>query len=250
MSRGEASGRRGSERAGAGAFPASSALPKLPTTSDGGFDFSSILAVADMLPVMIAYVNADQRIEFVNRPLAEWFERTRSSILGLTLRELIGEDAYAVRAPLIDKALRGERQFFASDFAHPSRGSLAVQTNYVPWVDGSGGVRGLLIMVQDVTEQRTAERALRESEERFRRVADQAPVLMWVTRLDRTRDFVNEAYVDFVGGTRTEAAKLDWRTRIHPDRRGVDRRRGPTRDFHARGPLHARRRRISLAEEQ
>ena len=217
MSRGEASGRRGSERAGAGQLPESAALPGLPTTPGGGFDFSSILAVADMLPVMIAYVNGDQRIEFVNRPLAEWFERTRSSILGLTLRELIGEEAYAVRGPLIDKALGGERQFFASDFAHPSRGSLAVQTNYVPWVDGSGGVRGLLILVQDVTEQRTAERALRESEERFRRIADQAPVLMWVTRLDRTRDFVNEAYVDFVGGTRAEACRLDWRTRIHPD---------------------------------
>jgi PAS domain S-box-containing protein len=217
MSRGEASGRLGSERAGAGAVPESAALPELSPTPGGGFDFSSVLAVADMLPIMIAYANTDQRIEFVNRPLAEWFERTRSSILGLTLNELMGDDAYAVRGPLIKKALGGERQFFASDFAHPSRGSLAVQTNYVPWIDRSGGVRGLLIMVQDVTEQRTAERALRESEERFRRIADQAPVLMWVTRLDRTRDFVNEAYVDFVGGTRAEAAKLDWRTRIHPD---------------------------------
>ena len=217
MSRGEASGRRASERAGASAFDVASPLPDLPTADDGGFDFSSILAVADMLPVMIAYVDAGQRIHFVNRPLAEWFERSRSSILGLTLRELIGEQAYAARSPMIEQALKGERQFFASDFAHPSRGSLAVQTNYVPWVDGAGGVRGLLIMVQDVTEQRTAERALRESEERFRRLADQAPVLMWVTRLDRTRDFVNDAYVDFVGGSRAEACKLDWRTRIHPD---------------------------------
>jgi PAS domain S-box-containing protein len=193
------------------------AMPDLPTTPEGGFDFSSILAVADMLPVMIAYMDANHRLRFVNKPLAEWFERSRSSILGLTVRELIGDQAYSVREPLIAKALQGERQFFASDFNHPSRGSMAIQTNYVPWADGSGGVRGLLIMVQDVTEQRTAERALRESEERFRRVADQAPVLMWVTRLDRKRDFVNEAYVDFVGGTRAEACKLDWRGRIHPD---------------------------------
>jgi PAS domain S-box-containing protein len=217
MSRGEASGRRASERVGAGASAEAAALPGLAATADGSFDFSSILAVADMLPVMIAYVDAEERIQFVNKPLAEWFERPRSSILGLPLRELLGEQAYAVREPLIGKALKGERQFFASDFSHPSRGSLAVQTNYVPWADGSGSVRGLLIMVQDVTEQRTAERALRESEERFRRVADQAPVLMWVTRLDRTRDFVNDAYVDFVGGSRAEACKLDWRTRIHPD---------------------------------
>ena len=214
MKRGEVPERRSSKpigeaRSGAG----------LPDFSKGSanFDFSSILAVADMLPVMIAFMDADRRLRFVNRPLAEWFERSRSSILGLRLEELIGEDAYAVRKPLIEKALGGERQFFASDYAHPTRGSLAVQTNYVPWTESSGEVRGLLIMVQDVTEQRTAERALRESEERFRRIADQAPVLMWVTRLDRTRDFVNEAYVEFVGGSREEACRLDWRTRIHPD---------------------------------
>ena len=42
-----------------------------------------------------------------------------------------------------------------------------------------------------MTEQRATERALRESEERFRRIANSAPVMMWVTRLDRVRDFVN-----------------------------------------------------------
>jgi len=206
MSRGEALGRGGGDQAGAD-------LP----FDEAGFDFSSILAVADMLPVMLAFADKDQRLRFVNKPLAEWFERSRHSILGLTLHELMGDEAYEKRGPLIAKALAGDRQFFASDFNHPSRGSLSVQTNYVPWTDPSGTVRGLLIMVQDVTEQRTAERALRESEERFRRIADQAPVLMWVTRLDRTRDFVNEAYAEFVGGTREEACKLDWRSRIHPD---------------------------------
>jgi len=42
-------------------------------------------------------------------------------------------------------------------------------------------------------------------------------VMMWVTRLDRTRDFVNDAYAEFAGMTREEARVLDWRERIHPD---------------------------------
>ena len=84
----------------------------------------------------------------------------------------------------------------------------------------------MLILVQDVTEQRTAERALRESEERFRRIADQAPVLMWVTRLDRTRDFVNDAYVRVRrrhprGGVHARLADADPSRRHRPDRRGV-----------------------------
>jgi len=40
---------------------------------------------------------------------------------------------------------------------------------------------------------------------------------MWVTRLDRTRDFVNDAYAEFTGLTREEARVLDWRERIHAD---------------------------------
>ena len=194
---------------------ASAPLP-LPLPN-GGFDFAGILAVADMLPVMVAFVDRDLRYRFMNKPMADWFERPRSDLLGLTMRELLGEEAWTPREPLVAAAMEGERKFFASDFNHPTRGSLAVQTNYMPWADTAGEVFGIMILVQDVTEQRASERALRESEERFRRIANQAPVLMWVTRLDRTRDFVNDAYVEFVGGNRELARTLDWRERIHPD---------------------------------
>ena len=197
---------------------ASTAAAKAPLPLPAGaFDFAGILAVADSLPVMIAFVDKDLRYRFMNKPMADWFERPRAELLGLTMRELLGEEVWENREPLVAAAMAGERKFFAVDFPHPTRGSLAVQTNYMPWADGAGEVFGLIILVQDVTEQRAAERALRESEERFRRIANQAPVLMWVTRLDRTRDFVNDAYVEFVGGDRELARTLDWRERIHPD---------------------------------
>jgi len=201
----------------AAAAPVAGPPPNPVELAGGGFDFSGMLAVADMLPVMVAFVGEDLRYRFMNKPMADWFERPRAELLGLTMRELLGEEAWAIREPLIEAAFNGERKFFASNFQHSTRGSLAVQTNYMPWSDPAGKVRGLIILVQDVTEQRAAERALRESEERFRRIANQAPVLMWVTRLDRTRDFVNDAYVEFVGGTTEEARTIDWRLRIHPD---------------------------------
>jgi len=181
------------------------------------FDFSAMLKVADLLPVMVAFADREQKLRFVNTPLAEWMERPRGAMLGKTIRETIGEDAYALREPLLAAALAGERKFFASEFEHPTRGPLAIQTDYIPWAARDGAVEGVICIIQDVTEQRTAERALRESEERFRRIANQAPVMMWVTRLDRTRDFANDAYVAFIGLPRGEAEKLDWRTRIHPD---------------------------------
>jgi PAS domain S-box-containing protein len=69
----------------------------------------------------------------------------------------------------------------------------------------------------DVTDQMLAQATLRESEERFRLIADSAPVPMWVTKLDRTRLFANQAYVDFVGLPYEEAIKFDWRKILHPE---------------------------------
>ena len=70
---------------------------------------------------------------------------------------------------------------------------------------------------RELAERRRAEEEVRESEARFRRIADSTPVAMWVTKLDRKRDFVNQAYVDFLGVSRETAVDFDWRTIIHPD---------------------------------
>ncbi len=66
-------------------------------------------------------------------------------------------------------------------------------------------------------ERATAEAEVRESEARFRSVADSAPVLIWVTRADRRRAFVNQAYMEFHGGDYDEALNADWRAALHPE---------------------------------
>ena len=192
----------------------------LVTAVGGALDFSNMLAIADILPVMVCYVDHELKYRFINKPLADWLGWERKAVLGKHLKDVLGKTAFEQRRPMYERALSGERVFFASEFDHKDRGLVAVQTDYVPWADMSGTVRGLIIVVQDVTEQRDAERALRESEARFRRIADQAPAMMWVTRLDRVRDFVNDAYAEFACGPgcdREEARTLDWHKRIHPD---------------------------------
>jgi PAS domain S-box-containing protein len=66
-------------------------------------------------------------------------------------------------------------------------------------------------------ERARAENETRESEQRFRAIADTAPVLIWVTHQDRTRAFVNQAYVDFYGADYETVRTLDWRDALHPD---------------------------------
>ena len=149
-----------------------------------------------------------------------------------------------MREPMLDAALAGERQWFASRLSTIRRaGTLAVQTEYIPQRAPDGTVAGLIMLVEDITEQRVAERALKESEARFRRIADSAPMPMWVTRLDRTRDFVNDAYVELLGVSREEARQIDWATRIHPDDR--ERMVAETIAGEASGQSHSPSRRAS-----
>ncbi len=136
------------------------------------------------------------------------------------MAEVIGEKNWRHRKPMLEAALKGERQFFVAELDHPTRGKLVAQTEYIPWIRPGGHVEGLVCVVTDVTEQGSAERALKESEARFRRIANSAPAMMWVTRLDRVREFVNDHYVAFVGGPegdREAVRTIDWRTQIHPD---------------------------------
>jgi PAS domain S-box-containing protein len=69
----------------------------------------------------------------------------------------------------------------------------------------------------DSTERTLAKELLRESEERFRLIANSAPVPMWVSKLDRTRSFANQAYLDFLGLDYEQAIAFDWREILHPD---------------------------------
>ncbi len=174
-------------------------------------------SIADALPLPLALIDRDQRYLFCNQALADFLERPRNSILGQKVGEVIGEAAYDIRKPLIVAALNGERQWFAAEYDHPSRGTVAIQTQYLPQVADDGSISGIVILITDVTEQRVAERAIRESEARFRRIANNAPVIMWVTRLDRHREFVNDAYLSFTGVARDRVNDHDWRDFIHPD---------------------------------
>lgn len=176
-----------------------------------------MLGIADALPILIAYLDSNQRYLFLNTALADWFERPRREILGRTMAEVLGAEAYEIRKPMLAAAFAGERQWFASEFNHPTRGPLAIQSEYVPQYAPDGKVEGIVVLVQDVTEQRVAERSLKESEGRFRRIADSAPAMMWVSRLDRSRDFVNDAYAEFLGLSVDEACHFDWRNAIHPE---------------------------------
>jgi PAS domain S-box-containing protein len=66
-------------------------------------------------------------------------------------------------------------------------------------------------------ERRDADRAVRESEERFRRMADSAPVMVWLSGADGRRSYVNQRWLDFTGRPLDQEMGDSWIARVHPE---------------------------------
>jgi PAS domain S-box-containing protein len=71
--------------------------------------------------------------------------------------------------------------------------------------------------LRDISERKRAEQTLRESEERFRSMADAAPVLLWVSGLDGGRTFFNQSWLEFTGRPMGEQLGDGWAASVHPD---------------------------------
>ena len=173
-------------------------------------------AIADALPVLISYVDKDQIFRFANKAYETWFERPLSAVLGRQVREVMSPAMYEARRPYLERALAGESVSYEVDFVR-STGALATQVVHVPHRDASGRTLGVYVVVSDISERKIAEQKIAESEARFRAIANSAPVLIWVTGAEAKREFVNQAYLDFLGLTYAEALDFDWRRALHPD---------------------------------
>lgn len=85
--------------------------------------------------------------------------------------------------------------------------------------DASGACVRMRGTYVDITERAVAEQKLRESEERFRAMADDAPLPIWVTDADGSVQFINRKYRQFYGLGDGAAAAVDWAALIHPEDR-------------------------------
>ena len=124
-----------------------------------------IRMITDALPVLIGYVDRDERYRFNNRHYETWFGQPPDTIYGMHLKDVIGERAYNERRERIKAALIGEEAIFEASMPHRDGELRRAWMHYLPHHDGEGKVQGFFVLTQDVTERWRAEQALRELNE-------------------------------------------------------------------------------------
>ena len=179
--------------------------------------------------------------------IADWFAGAEA-VFGWSAAEAVGQPASILFTPE-DRAAHvdeDEVETARREGVAPNRrwhlrkyGSRVFIEGNVTALRGEGGdLRGFLKVGQDVTERRRAEEALRESEARFRHMADSAPALIWMTDADGRVAFANMHHDHVFGRPAAEMLGDGWTRFVLEEDLGAF--RAALRDaFRARRPFRA-----------
>ncbi|MDP1993433.1 MAG: PAS domain-containing protein [Syntrophales bacterium] len=113
--------------------------------------------VTDSLPVLIAYVDSEQRYRFNNKTYEEWFGRPRAEIYGSHISEIMDEEAYLAIQKYVKAALAGQETRYESERLLKDGKLHDVSAIYVPHFGEQGEVLGYFALVTDITERKRAE---------------------------------------------------------------------------------------------
>jgi PAS domain S-box-containing protein len=119
--------------------------------------------VTNMSPAMIGYVDSAQTYRFANATYRTMVGLNPADMIGRTVREVMGEAMYAILLLHLEQALAGRRVHYEHEL-NTRRGPLHLMTDYIPDVDDDGAVRGVHILVTEITERKNAELSQARSE--------------------------------------------------------------------------------------
>ena len=122
--------------------------------------------ITDAVPALISYVDHEQRYRFNNKAYYGLTGIEPSQIIGMTVREVFGEENYQLMSTQISAALAGEPVSFERKIAKNGK-TTYFQCDYIPERGSSGQVTGFYVMAIDISERRLAEQRLAESEQRL-----------------------------------------------------------------------------------
>ena len=119
---------------------------------------------------------------------------------------------------IIERLLRGERiEHFETVRVAKSGRRLDISLTISPVRDNNGKIIAASKVARDITDRNRAQQALRESEARFRSLAESLPSIVWTAAPDGTITYTNRRWIEYGGRTLEETAKSWPQLVLHPD---------------------------------
>jgi PAS domain S-box-containing protein len=148
----------------------------------------------------------------------------REDIVGKTVREALPEVVDQGFLTLLDRVHESGQPFVGRSIRivlEPSSGGASEERFldfvYQPIFGPDGKVSGIFVQGHDVTEQKRNEEALRESEERFRVIANSIDQMIWATQPNGFHDYYNQRWYEYTGVPEGTTDGEEWNGMFHPD---------------------------------
>ena len=143
------------------------------TPPPGEHSDSLLRLIADSVPALMAYFDLPGLCcRFANQGYAAYNGHSAASILGLTVREAIGEKAWQAIEPHVERCMQGERVKYMREQTLPNGETRVIEVNLIPHFLEAARLVGAFVLITDITERWRAENAVRQSEERMRKFAE------------------------------------------------------------------------------
>lgn len=121
-------------------------------------------ALGNSFPGGFIYCDLAERYVFINETYGKWFRINPDEFLGKTIKEMVGEEKYQEAESHIELVKTGSSFTFEGTPHFNHSGIDRIQITYAPDVNLQGEVRGFFALITDITEQRSTEQALRQSQ--------------------------------------------------------------------------------------
>jgi PAS domain S-box-containing protein len=126
-----------------------------------------LATITDNLPVLVCLVDDQLRYRFVNAMYERWFGQKRDELIGKSVEQVLGAEAFAAVESHVRSALAGHHVQFEARVPYSVAGSRHIRSTNTPYrVDGR--VRGYIALVQDISIEKAHEAQLQRWEELFR----------------------------------------------------------------------------------
>ncbi len=167
----------------------------------------------------VALVSPEGRFLAGNDAFSRFIGYTEAELVGKTVQSVTHPDDWPMFSQKLNQALAAGTSFQGVEkrCLHKNGEVLCGECSASLIRDVHGKPQYFVAEVLDVTARKRAEQTLRESEERFRLVANKAPVLIWMSGTDKLCTFFNQCWLDFTGRSMDQELRDGWAAGVHPE---------------------------------